>query len=267
MVHKPPLKAYEDIEFLNSDPCRPARLQLEYLKPEVTMDENKIKSTIVVFGSARIPDPEAAAAELEKAEQKQAANPDDKQLQFALRRARHMKEQSHYYEVAREFARIVSECSTNNENCDFVIMTGGGGGIMEAANRGAHDAKARSIGLNISIPFEQLENPYITEGLCFQFHYFSIRKMHFLKRAKALCALPGGFGTMDELFETLTLIQTRKIDPIPVVLFGEHFWRDTINWNLFVERGLIEPEDLNIIRFCEEPREAWDYIRDFWAHH
>ncbi|MFO7821790.1 MAG: LOG family protein [Lentisphaeria bacterium] len=264
MEQKPSLKAYEDIEFLKSDPCRPTRLQLEYLKPEVTMTECKVNSTIVVFGSARIPDPETAAKELERAEKNAADRPDDKQLQFDLRHARHMKEQSCYYQKARDFARIVSECSSNSENSEFVIMTGGGGGIMEAANRGADDAGARSVGLNISIPFEQLENPYITDGLGFQFHYFSIRKMHFLKRAKALCAFPGGFGTMDELFETLTLTQTRKVKPIPVVLFGEEFWRGTINWEQFVDRGLISPDDMNIIRFCEDPQEAWDYIREFW---
>ena len=267
MPRKPALKAYEDIEFLKSDPCRPARLQLEYLKPEVEMEKHKVRSTIVAFGSARIPEPAAAAQALKAAEKRAAEAPDDENTQFELRRAQYMKEQSRYYDVAREFARIVSSCTETEteENCDFVIVTGGGPGIMEAANRGAADVNARSVGLNISIPFEQMENDYVTPELCFQFHYFSIRKMHFLKRAKALCAFPGGFGTMDELFETLTLTQTRKITPIPVVLFGEKFWREIVNWEQFVERGLISPEDLNIIRFCEEPQEAWDYIREFWA--
>jgi uncharacterized protein (TIGR00730 family) len=263
---KIPLKAYEDIEFLRSDYCRASRLQLEFLKPETVMQERKIRSTIVLFGSARIPAPQKARAMLKQAEAALAAKPGAPELEVEVLRAQHKVEQSRYYAMAQEFAALVSKCSQRDEECDFVIMTGGGPGIMEAGNRGAADVGAKSIGLNISLPYEQAPNPYISDGLCFQFHYFSIRKMHFLLRAKALCALPGGFGTMDEVFETLTLIQTHKIPPMPVVLFGSEFWRDIINWDVFVERGLVSPEDLEIFRFCDSAQEGWDYIRNFWSY-
>ena len=261
-----PLKAYEDIDFLKSPVCRPSRLQLEFLKPEVIMQESNIRSTIVLFGSARILSPQTARELLAQAEKALAAKPGSPALELEVLRARHKVEQSRYYDLGREFAALVSEFSRADENSDFVIMTGGGPGIMEAGNRGAADVGAKSIGLNISLPFEQRANPYISEGLSFQFHYFSIRKMHFLLRAKALAALPGGFGTMDEVFETLTLIQTHKIAPMPVVLFGREFWEEIINWDLFVERGLISPEDLDIFRFCDSAQEGWDYIRNFWSY-
>ncbi|MFW6414411.1 MAG: LOG family protein [Verrucomicrobiota bacterium] len=262
-----PLKAYEDIDFLKSDPCRSVRLQLEFLKPEVTMQEHKIESTIVVFGSSRIPEPEKAREEYEAALRIAEQQPEDPDARLKLRRAEYMVEQSKYYVLARDFAELVTQSSQTDGRKEFVIMTGGGGGIMEAGNRGAADADGRTVGLNISIPSEQIENPFISEGLCFQFHYFSLRKMHFLKRAKALCVFPGGFGTMDELFETITLIQTGKITPIPVVLFGEEFWREMINWEKFSERGLVAPEDLEIIRFCRTAAEGWEYIKDFWNQH
>ncbi|MCF7853192.1 MAG: LOG family protein [Candidatus Pacebacteria bacterium] len=261
-----PLKAYEDMAFLKGEHCRPVRLQLEYLKPEIAMHDKNIRSTIVLFGSARLPTPESAREGLERVRAEHDRAPDDPEVRERLRLAHIRMEQSHYYEMAREFASIVSRCAQRDDTCDFVIMTGGGGGIMEAGNRGANDVGAKSIGLNITLPFEQEPNAYITDDLCFQFHYFSIRKMHFLLRARALCAFPGGFGTMDEVFETLTLIQTGKIEPIPVVLFGGEFWRDVINWELFVERGLVSPDDLDIVRFCDTPVEAWDYIRNYWSY-
>lgn len=267
MGNSPPLKAYEDVDFLKSDPCRSVRLQLEFLKPEVVMQENKIDSTIVVFGSSRIPEPEKAREEHAEALRAVKENPHDPDARFNLRRAEYMVEQSKYYDLARDFANVVTRSSQSDRRKEFVIMTGGGGGIMEAANRGAADADGRTIGLNISIPAEQTENPFISEGLCFQFHYFSLRKMHFLKRAKALCVFPGGFGTMDELFETVTLIQTGKITPIPVVLFDEDFWKQIVNWDTLSERGLVEPGDLDIIQFCHTAEEAWNYIRDFWSSH
>ncbi|MBT3374312.1 MAG: LOG family protein [Lentisphaerae bacterium] len=258
-----PLKAYEDVEFLKCDECRPVRLQLELLKPEVLMQEHLIRSTLVLFGSARTLSPEDALAQLNAAEQKLAAAPSDDSLRLAVAQARERKALSHYYGVARELARLVSGSSQGAGGCDFVVMTGGGGGIMEAGNRGAADVEAKSIGLNISLPFEQHPNEFITEDLSFCFHYFSIRKMHFLLRARALCAFPGGFGTLDELFETLTLIQTHKIPRIPVLLFGREFWEDLINWDALVRRQLISPEDLDIFQFVETAEEGWEHIRAF----
>jgi len=260
------LKAYTDVEFLKRDVCRPVRLQLELLKPDVIMEDNGIRSTIVLFGSARSQAPDRARERVAQAENALAASPDSRELQLKLRQAKHILELSKYYEIARDFARMVSSSCQIQGACDYVVMTGGGGGFMEAGNRGAADVGAKSVGLNISLPFEQSPNPYIPEELVFTFHYFSIRKMHFLLRAKALCAFPGGFGTMDELFETLTLIQTRKIDRIPVILFCREFWDSLINWDLFVEMGLICPEDLGIITYCETAREAWDVIQDFWSN-
>lgn len=238
-----PLKAYENIEFLKSEACRPARLHLEYLHPQVTMEEHKIKSTIVLFGSARIPSPEEAA--------------DCKKPQLAAL--------TPFYEEARKMSRIVStSCQTRNE-CEYVIITGGGGGIMEAGNRGAQEAGCKSVALNISLPFEQQPNPYVDEELCFQFHYFSMRKMHFMLRAKAFCIFPGGFGTFDELFEALTLIQTGKIKPMPVILFGTEFWKRIVNWDFMAECGLINPDDLNLVTFCDKAEEAWEAITRFYG--
>jgi hypothetical protein len=201
------------------------------------------------------------------AESKLAGNPVSKELLLRRDIAREMVHLSHYYDVAREFARIVSQCSQDGGKCEYVIMTGGGGGIMEAGNRGAADAQAKSVGLNISLPMEQQPNPYVTPELCFEFHYFSIRKMHFLLRAKALCGFPGGYGTLDELFETLTLISTKKICRIPVVLFGREFWEEIVNWRALVRRGVISPEDLELFTYCETAAEGWRLIQDFWRDH
>lgn len=253
------LKAYEDIDFLKRDICRPIRLQLELLKPEVLLNEHDIHSTIVIFGSARTPAPEDAKQQFKKAEKLYKKNPKDPEAKQNFTSAKKYLEQSHYYKVARDFAKLVSSKCKN-----MAVVTGGGGGIMEAGNRGAHDVDAKSIGLNISLPFEQHANPYITEDLIFHFHYFSIRKMHFLLRAKAMCAFPGGFGTMDELFETLTLIQTRKIPMMPVVLFGGEFWNEIVNWHAFVERELICEEDLDIFHVCETAEEGWHFIQEYW---
>lgn len=259
------VKAYEDINFLKHDACRPVRLQLEYLKPDVVMSEKGVDATIVIMGSARIPSPETAREELEKAEEKSEDFPDSPALKYHVAKARRMVEQSKYYEVARAFAALASQHSEkNHQGVAFIVSTGGGGGIMEAGNRGAADAGSESVGLNITLPQEQHPNEYISDGLCFTFHYFSMRKMHFLLRAKALCAFPGGFGTMDEVFETLTLIQTGKIQPIPVVLFGREFWEEVINWQAFIDRGLINPEDVEVFRFCETAEEGWSYIQSFW---
>ena len=240
---KNPLKAYENIAFLNTDPARPVRLQLEYLHPEVMMEHEKIVSTIVLFGSARIPSPENSGI---------SKNPK-------------LAELTPFYDEARKLAEIVStSCQTNHE-CGYVIVTGGGGGIMEAGNRGAHDAGCKSISLNITLPHEQEPNPYVTENLCFQFHYFSMRKMHFMLRAKAFCIFPGGFGTFDELFEALTLIQTGKIKPLPVILFGSEHWKRVVDWHYLAECGLINADDLNLFVFCDTAEDAWHAITSFYA--
>ncbi len=259
------LLASEDQEFLLSEYCRPARLMLEYMKPEIMMYERHIMGTAVLFGSARLLSPEDAAALVERAERDLASSPDDASLQEALAMARRRLEDSKYYEVAREFARLATEADKHNgEDLSFVVMTGGGGGIMEAGNRGATEAGGFSIGVNITLPFEQHPNPYISKGLCFQMHYFSIRKMHFMKRARLLACFPGGFGTMDELFEALTLVQTHIIRPLPILLFGTEFWSKLINWQQFVDHGLISPEDLSLFTICDTAADGWQAVRDFY---
>ncbi len=259
------IKAYEDVDFLKRDELRAVRLQLELLKPEMIQQAEGIESTIVVFGSARTPAPETAKRSVAEAEKAAKERPDDPDASFRLKKARKGLEQSRVYEASREFSRIVSSTCQIDGKCEYVVMTGGGPGIMEAANRGAHDVGAKSIGLNISLPFEQFPNPYVTPELCFDFHYFAIRKMHFLMRAKALVAFPGGFGTLDELFETLTLIQTRKSDPVPVVLYGRKHWERLINFNLLLEEGMISPKDLTLFSYAETPEEAWKTIQRFYA--
>jgi uncharacterized protein (TIGR00730 family) len=256
--------AYQDIEFLEESECRGIRLQLEFMKPDSVMRRHNIKSTIVVFGSARTPDLAKARELATTAEARLRQAPDDPALQQAVRHAQRQLEFSHFNTIAYDFAKLVTTECQKPGACEYVIVTGGGGGIMEAANRGAADAGGVTIGLNISLPFEQRPNPYITPELCFHFRYFSMRKMHFLYRAKALCAGPGGFGTMDELFEALTLIQTHKIPPMPVILFGRSFWEKLIKWEVFVEEGLISPNDLHLFRYCDTAQEGWDYIRDYW---
>ncbi len=260
------LVAYEDIEFLNRDDLRPVRLQLELLKPELIMEEHKIVSTIAVFGSSRLVSREEAEKNLSDVEKRAAANPEQLELQEALARARCLVDNSRYYEESREFARLVSTtCQIDGRLCDFVVVTGGGPGIMEAANRGAHEVGAKSIGLNITLPFEQVPNPYISPDLCFQFHYFALRKMHFLLRTKALVVFPGGFGTLDEMFETLTLIQTQKMEAIPVLLFGKSYWQQAVNLPFLVEQGTISPEDLELVSYVESAAEAWQKIMDFYG--
>jgi uncharacterized protein (TIGR00730 family) len=255
--------AYEDTDFLMRQDLRPVRLQLELLKPELLQQEQGIRSTVVVFGSARVLEPEAAAAALAEAESLAQANPADKRLARKLAIARRMAANSRYYEEARRFAGIVTGTCREDAVCDFVIKTGGGPGIMEAANRGAADIGGKSIGLNIILPHEQGPNPYITPELCFRFHYFAIRKMHFLTRAKALVVFPGGFGTMDELFEAATLIQTGKIEPIPILLFGREYWERVINLDTMIGEGMIDVEDKSIFTFVETAEEAWSTIVDF----
>jgi len=257
--------AYTDQDFLLRDELRPIRLQLELLKPELILKEHEIDSTIVIFGSTRIPEPKVAQEHFKEAEAAVKKNPRNELLVRMMRIAHRIFEKSKYYEEARKLASLISKASKNSKRFKFVVMTGGGPGIMEAANRGAYEAGAESIGLNIVLPFEQRPNQYITPELCFQFHYFAIRKMHFLIRAKALVVFPGGFGTLDELFETLTLIQTKKIKPIPVLIFGREFWEKIINFEALVEEGTISPEDIQLFQYVETAEEAWKIISDTYA--
>ena len=244
--------AFQDQEFLLTDEMRGLRLHLEYEKPEITQQWHRIESTIVMFGGSRILAKDVAQARLEEVEVRLNNSPNDQSLEKELKAAQHILKWSKYYDVARNLARIVSSNCQISGVCNFVVTTGGGPGIMEAANRGAHDVQAKSIGHNIVLPQEQNPNPFITPELCFQFHYFSVRKMHFLMRAKALVCFPGGYGTLDELFEALTLIQTKKVDPIPVILVGREFWERLIDFEFLVEVGTISRSDLDIFHYAED---------------
>jgi uncharacterized protein (TIGR00730 family) len=249
--------AFQDPEFLLQDELRPVRLQLELLKPELILQDQHIESTIVIFGSARIPDKETAESRLVSAQAEYRKNTTEPLSAQRVKTARRALENSRYYEEARRLGYLIS----NNTGKDkLVVITGGGPGIMEAANRGAHEAGMPSIGMNIVLPHEQEPNRYITPDLNFQFHYFAVRKMHLLMRAKSLVAFPGGFGTLDELFETLTLIQTHKVLPIPVILFGRAFWERVINFDALVEEGTISSDDLNLFVYVETADEAWEKI-------
>jgi uncharacterized protein (TIGR00730 family) len=246
--------AFQDMDFLLREDLRPIRFQLELMKPELMMNEANIASTFVFYGSARIPSPDKADALI-------AAASSESQRKIAER----LKAKAHYYDVARELARMASRVERDeNGKRQFVVCSGGGPSIMEAANLGALDEGAESIGLNIVLPHEQLPNPYVTPSLSFQFHYFSLRKMHFLIRARAVAVFPGGFGTFDECFELLTLIQTGKIKPMPIMLFGEEYWNRVVGFEALVEEGVISPDDLNLFRFCETAQEAWDYLCEFY---
>ncbi|MBO6640579.1 MAG: LOG family protein [Roseitalea sp.] len=240
--------AFDDPEFLCREELRPVRLQLELLKPDMLLEERGIRSTVVMFGGARIPEPggEAWAAKNETQKKNLEAN-------------------AVYYEQAREFARQCSRHSAASLHKEFVVVTGGGPGVMEAGNRGAADVGAPSIGLNIVLPHEQAPNAYVTPELCFNFHYFAIRKMHFLLRAKAISVFPGGFGTMDELFEALTLIQTGRMERVPFLLFGKAFWRGAIDLDFLAAQGTISPGDVELISFVDTADEAWGVIADFYG--
>jgi uncharacterized protein (TIGR00730 family) len=253
--------AYRDVDFLLDPKMRAARIELELLKPELYFDRHNIVSTVVVFGSTRIAEPEAAARKVEVARAQLAKAPDDPQLKRTLKRAERLAAKSHYYELARRFAALVSSSCQRDVHRTYVIVTGGGPGIMEAANRGAHDVGAKSIGLNIRLPREQRPNPYITPDLCFQFHYFAMRKLHFLIRAKALVVFPGGFGTLDELFETLTLRQSRRMQNIPIIIFGREYWEKIVDFQRLADEGAIDDQDLELFRYAETPEEAWEIIR------
>jgi uncharacterized protein (TIGR00730 family) len=257
-------KAYEDIELLNRPELRPVRLQLELLKPELIQAEHGIVSTIVVFGGTRVLERKEARARVRQLERQAQSRPADKKVASRLKTARRLLHKAQYYDEARRFAAIVSQSSQSDTVRRYVIVTGGGPGIMEAANRGAFDVGAKSVGLNITLPREQFPNPYITPDLCFQFRYFAIRKMHFLLRAKALAIFPGGYGTFDELFEALTLVQTKKIPQLPILLFGREFWSQAINFEFLVDEGVIDPDDAKLVQPVESAEEGWAYIQQFY---
>jgi uncharacterized protein (TIGR00730 family) len=257
--------AEEDVDFLEHPAARPARLLLEMMRPELYLQRRGINSTVVVFGSARVLSPAAAAAALARAETELAGAPGDAGRQAALRAARLRVKYSRYYDEARSLARALAAVCRSGAGRDFVVVTGGGPGIMEAANRGAWEAGELSLGFNIDLPHEQRPNPYISPDLAFRFHYFAMRKMHFLLRARALVAFPGGFGTFDELFEALTLVQTRKIAPIPIVLVGCDYWRRAVDFDFLVDEGFIEPADVALFQVVETGAEAATIIQRHYA--
>jgi uncharacterized protein (TIGR00730 family) len=243
--------AFTDVDFLLREELRPIRLQLELLKPQMVQDEQGVEATIVLYGSARIVAPEVAERELASA--REGGEP------RLVKAAQTRVAMSRYYEEARRFAAIVTRRSASLAKPIFVV-TGGGPGIMEAGNRGAFEVGGKSIGLNIVLAHEQAPNPYITPELCFQFHYFALRKMHFLMRAIALVCFPGGFGTLDEMFEVLTLVQTGKSRMRPILLFGREFWTRLIDFDLLIETGMIAPEDVNLFHFVETAEQAWELL-------
>ena len=249
--------AFADPEFLLRPETRGIRFQLELLKPELALTAAGVHSTVVVYGGARFVAPEIAQEQLAAAQ----ASGDTQALALAERAVR----TSRYYQASRDFARIVATYSLRQPQEEkLFICTGGGPGVMEAANRGAADVDVPSVGLNIALPHEQSANPYVTPELTFKFHYFALRKMHFLMRARALVAFPGGFGTLDELFEVLTLVQTRKARPAPIVLFGRDYWSRLLNLDMLVDEGAIAPEDLALYEVVDTPEEAWEVIRAFY---
>jgi uncharacterized protein (TIGR00730 family) len=249
--------AFQDMDFLLREDLRPVRFQLELLKPELFLQEAKIASTFVFYGSARIPWPETADSLVEAAT-------NDQQRRIAER----LKAKAHYVEIAHELARLASRCECDEEGMrQFVVCSGGGPSIMEGANKGAWEEGRESLGLNIVLPHEQLPNPYVTPELSFQFHYFALRKMHFLLRARAVAVFPGGFGTFDEFFELLTLIQTGKVRPLPIILFGREFWERVVNFEALAEEGVIAPNDLDLIHWSEDAKEAWDYVVRYYERH
>jgi len=253
-------EAAEDLDFLRAPETRGVRLQLEYLKAETLLAEHHVAHTIVVFGGSRILERDAAARVVTALDQAFAADSDNEFLRRRLAIAQRVLEKSKYYDMAREFGRIVGRAEPLAGGGRIVVMTGGGPGIMEAANRGACDVAARSVGLNITLPHEQYPNPYITPELCLRFHYFALRKFHFVMRARALVAFPGGYGTMDELFEILALSQTRKIAPVPVILVGESYWKKAFDPDFLVEEGVIDPEDRELFWYADSAEDIWQGI-------
>lgn len=256
-------QADRDLEFLSLDAARGVRLQIDYLKPELLLAEHGVQHTIVVFGGTRIREPALARQTADALAQRAAADPENAALRRRAAAAQRIVAKSHYYDMARELGRIVALSGSGPADCRVMLVTGGGPGVMEAANRGSHDLGAKSVGLNIALPNEQQPNPYVTPELCFRFHYFSTRKLHFLLRARALVAFPGGYGTLDEIFETLNLVQSRTIDPVPVVLVGRDYWRRVFDADFLLDEGMIDPEDRELFSFAESAEEIWRTIRQW----
>ena len=255
--------ANQDVDFLDGDDARGLRLEMDYLKAELLLREHQVARTIVVFGSTRICEPVAARHNVESLEAALRLDQDNPDIARRLTVARRILAKSRYYDIARELGHLIAAENTNCDADQTLVMTGGGPGNMEAANRGAFETGAKTIGLNISLPHEQFPNPYVTSDLCFQFHYFALRKLHFLQRARALVAFPGGYGTFDELFEILTLVQTRKIKPIPIILVGEEFWRKAVDVDFLVEEGVIDAEDRELFWFSETASDIWLGIKEW----
>jgi hypothetical protein len=258
--HKNYRRADRDPDFLRVDAARGLRLQVDYLKTELLLQEHGIKYTIAIFGGTRIVEEAEARRHLHEAQQALKLQPGNKSLRHKCSVCERIVEKSRFYEISRDLGRIIGLSGQGPGDSRITIITGGGPGVMEAANRGAFDVGAKSIGLNISLPHEQFPNPYISPELCFQFHYFSMRKLHFIRRAKALVAFPGGFGTLDELVEALTLVQTRKVDPFPIVLVGQEFWERTIDFEHLLNEGVIDPEDMKLFWYAESASEIWEGI-------
>lgn len=258
-------KAYADYKFLSMDELRPVRLQLELLKPEMTLEKSGVKDTLVIFGSARIWSREDALKRVAKIKKMVKKNPRSERLKLDLLSAKSLLKNSRYYDIAGEFAKLASSETCRGKK--LLIVTGGGPGIMEAANRGAWEAGAKSIGLNITLPMEQGPNAFVSPEFCFRFHYFAVRKMHFVMRSRALVIFPGGFGTMDELFEVLTLAQTGKKSRLPIVLIGEEYWKKVINFDAMAEIGVISKGDLKLFKFASSAGQAWEHIKKFYENH
>lgn len=256
--------SFLDHDFMLRDELRPVRLQLELLRPELIQQEQNINETIVVFGSARIADKASAEKKLKAIDNKLAKDPHNPDLLNHKRYTQSLLDKYYFYEESEKFGEIVTKACKKISNYNFVIITGGGPGIMEAANKGAFEAGGKSVAVSIALPMEEKPNPYVTPELTFKFHYFAIRKMHFLLRARALVAFPGGFGTLDELFETLTLMQTQKIRQVPVILVGKEYWHKIINFQALVEEGVVAPGDLDLLTFVDNAEQAWNVIAEFY---
>ena len=264
IVENPSYKlAYLDTDFIRSDDLRPLRLELELMKPEMILDALGIKSTVVVFGGTQVAPLEDGERMLAEAQAAVEKNPADPAAKRKLIRAQRVVYKARYYEECRQFAKLVTDYNKQFRDGEFIVKTGGGPGIMEAANRGAYEAGGKSMALNITLPFEQVPNSYITPGMCFQFNYFAIRKMHFLLRAKALICFPGGFGTLDELFTTLTLRQTGRMQEIPIILYSKEYWDGIINFEFLADEGVIDDSHLELFQYTETPEETWQVIKDF----
>jgi len=259
------LLAQEDSALLTMEEMRGVRMLLELGKPEIALQADKIHSTVIVFGGTQIVERTTAERRLSEARRAAAAKPADRQAARAVERAERLLAQAHYYDSARQFAKLVSIDNQCESQRDYVVVTGGGPGIMEAANRGAFDVGCKSIGLNIKLPAEQQPNPFITPELCFQFKYFALRKFHFILRAAAVVLFPGGFGTLDEMFETLTLRQTHRMQPVPIILFGHDYWSKVIDFRYLADCGVIADHHLDLFTYAETPEEAWQQILDFHA--